>query len=84
MNVEFLTQFLAAETRNLSWGSDAFFMGKQTHVFLPFLEVLMDKSYSREQLAYEAKLAEEDITEINQRRRAYNRLGKGLRLVLCV
>ena len=44
----------------------------------------MDKSYSREQLAYEAKLAEEDITEINQRRRAYNRLGKGLRLVLCV
>lgn len=37
----------------------------------------MDRSYSREQLAYEAKLAEEDITEINQRRRAYNRLGFG-------
>ena len=42
----------------------------------------MDERFSKEQLIGFAKLTDEDFHQSNQCRRAYNRLGEGLRLVL--
>jgi hypothetical protein len=39
----------------------------------------MDLSYSREKLIEHARLTRDDIQQINQCRRPYNRLGEGLK-----